>query len=286
MFEEENQLDQTEPTTEEVETPDFTEDNDMEESNEEVENETPTVPEAPTSFLNVKFNGEEKSLSQEEAIALAQKGMNYDTIHSKYEEMKNNSSKFDKANHVLESFAKRSGLSVEQYLDSLEKEDLKIQAQEAAKKYGITDPQLAADFYAMKQKIDNIEKDEIAKKAEEEKQAGIKKSFIDLADYFKSEYGRVIEPTKDIPESVFKMAEEQNVSILTAFKFHELDQLKTSKKIETKNQENSNASTGSITENSIDADDAYTEEKIENMSVSELAKHMDDPKLKKFLGMK
>lgn len=54
--------------------------------------EEPTTEEAPAeelpkSFLNIKFNGEEKSLTEEEARTLAQKGMNYDRFYEPIERL-------------------------------------------------------------------------------------------------------------------------------------------------------------------------------------------------------
>lgn len=43
--------------------------------------------EVPQSFLNIKFNGEEKSLTEEEARTLAQKGMNYDRFYEPIERL-------------------------------------------------------------------------------------------------------------------------------------------------------------------------------------------------------
>ena len=46
-----------------------------------------TVPEEIPPFLNIKFNGEEKSLTEEEARTLAQKGMNYDRFYEPIERL-------------------------------------------------------------------------------------------------------------------------------------------------------------------------------------------------------
>lgn len=65
-------------------------------------------------FLKIKYNKEDKELSQEEAITLAQKGMNYDHLQNKVDEM-------SKINNRLEEQAKLNGMSVVEYLDSLDK---------------------------------------------------------------------------------------------------------------------------------------------------------------------
>lgn len=57
-----------------------------EEPKEEVPVEEPAE-EIPQSFLNIKFNGEEKSLTEDEARVLAQKGMNYDRFYEPIERL-------------------------------------------------------------------------------------------------------------------------------------------------------------------------------------------------------
>lgn len=49
--------------------------------------ETTEQEEIPQSFLNIKFNGEEKSLTEDEARTLAQKGMNYDRFYEPIERL-------------------------------------------------------------------------------------------------------------------------------------------------------------------------------------------------------
>ena len=59
----------------------------VEEVSDEPAVEEPVVEELPKSFLNIKFNGEEKSLTEEEARTLAQKGMNYDRFYEPIERL-------------------------------------------------------------------------------------------------------------------------------------------------------------------------------------------------------
>jgi len=72
----------------------------QEETNEAGETETEEVQTSP--FLNIKFNGEEKALSEEEARTLAQKGMNYDRFYE-----------------PIERLARLNGMSVGEYLNTL-----------------------------------------------------------------------------------------------------------------------------------------------------------------------
>ena len=72
------------------------------ESTEEPESEEPTEVEENPFELKIKFNREERSLSEEEARTLAQKGMNYDRFYE-----------------PIERLARLNGLSVGDYLNRL-----------------------------------------------------------------------------------------------------------------------------------------------------------------------
>lgn len=64
-------------------------------------------------FLTIKYNKQDKELSQEDAITLAQKGMNYDHLQSKVDSL-------SKTTARLEEQAKANGMTVDEYLDKLD----------------------------------------------------------------------------------------------------------------------------------------------------------------------
>ena len=80
---------------------------------EEPEEVEETIEETDKPFLTVKYNKEEKGLSQEEAITLAQKGMNYDHLQDKVDSMSKDYSR-------LEEQAKLNGMEIGEYLDKLD----------------------------------------------------------------------------------------------------------------------------------------------------------------------
>lgn len=69
---------------------------------EEEKSEETVEEETPTAYLKVKYNGEDKDLTEDEARTYAQKGMNYDRFYS-----------------PLEKLAKMNGMSVDGYLNQL-----------------------------------------------------------------------------------------------------------------------------------------------------------------------
>ena len=75
------------------------------------------IPEAEPFRLKVKYNHEEMYLPEDEAAALAQKGMNYDKLQKSYEELKN-----DKSADLLDELTKEYGFeSRAEFLETLKK---------------------------------------------------------------------------------------------------------------------------------------------------------------------
>ena len=78
-------------------------------------------------FLTVKYNKEERALTQEEAQAFAQKGMNYDKINERLEQM----------NSYNERLARMSGYqTVDEMFDAIEEAE-KLHRQEQFEQYGL-----------------------------------------------------------------------------------------------------------------------------------------------------
>lgn len=59
--------------------------------------------------ITIKYNGEEREITLDEARTLAQKGMNYDHVHEELERNREIAS-------MIEGFAKKSGVSVAEYV--------------------------------------------------------------------------------------------------------------------------------------------------------------------------
>lgn len=71
-------------------------------------------------FITIKYNSEEKGLSKEEAISMAQKGMNYDKINYNYTAMKGDYDAIKPIHEQLSKLAKDNGMDVASYVQSLQ----------------------------------------------------------------------------------------------------------------------------------------------------------------------
>ena len=97
-----------ETTTEEVEEFDEVDEEEVDEDTPGDETETEEA-ESNEPFLSIRFNHEDRALTREEAITMAQKGMNYDNLNNKYIQL----------NGEIEKLAQMNGMNVTDYLKSL-----------------------------------------------------------------------------------------------------------------------------------------------------------------------
>ena len=100
MFADDSTDDSTEENTEETE-----------ETHEDENQDTQS--EEATDFLNIRYNGEDKALTQDEAIMLAQKGMNYDKVKGKLDALENGALK------SISAIAERAGMTIDEYAERL-----------------------------------------------------------------------------------------------------------------------------------------------------------------------
>jgi len=106
-----------------------TEETDNEESQEQAGEETkpPEKQEEETEFsLPIKYNGKETVLDREQAVTLAQKGMNYDHVAQELQKLRDQSEKYS----VIGDFAKAAGMTPDEYLGYLREQRQQGEIQE------------------------------------------------------------------------------------------------------------------------------------------------------------
>lgn len=171
----------------------------------EVETEESVEAEADQSF-ELRHLDEVKTVNREEVIALAQKGMDYDRVRAKYDELKskaaveNESAK--EAHEFVERLAKENGMTTQEFMDS-------TAASLKAKKSGV-DFQTALKEVQMERrerdlakKESRISEAEKAKEAEAEKESAAKaKRESDIRDFIEAHKDNPVD-VKSIPQSVW-----------------------------------------------------------------------------------
>lgn len=221
--------------------------------------------EKPEDFFDVKYNGETKRLTREEAINLAQKGMNYDKRNQELETLKNS-----KSLTLISRLAKQSGMSIDEYANQIEKAYDAQAITNIENKLKSSHPDadeatlhdLADSQYQMikhQQELDDQKNKQNQIDQEAQTKADNDKRMNQMIDDFVSVYPDVDLNTLKDEDSMWKMISDGK-SLLEAYQTVELQKLK--KQIETEKTATANKkkTTGSMSgDSSASASDPFLE---------------------------
>ena len=190
-------------------------DQQTEEKGEEQQEETPAAEEPAEQTFDLKFLGETKTVSRDEVVTLAQKGLNHDKALRERDEARGEIARLKEYETFLKELAGPDGMSIEDLMDSTRAEVL-------AKKEGIDTASALRQI-----KLDRREKAIEAKKSQEEAE----KRQAEEADrerskqflQFHNAYPDV--DPKEIPKEVWDMFKD-GVSLLTAYSTYENKKLR------------------------------------------------------------
>ncbi len=184
--------DEDEPGEVEEPTSDEAEEGDGKEGEEEPDDK-------PAQTLRVKYNGVEREITVEEAITLAQKGMNYDKVAEERDRLRGH----EKATRVMENFAKLNNMSLDEYADFLETQQKTVsiqrEMQDIQSKHPDVPDDLAREIAELRAetKRKEMEAQEAARRKEEE--AAAQKPWLDFIREYPS-----MKDIKDLPEDVLE----------------------------------------------------------------------------------
>lgn len=204
-----------EPYSEEVQE-DLTE----EEIQSEVEETAETTEETPEEQrIRIKYNHEERELTLEEATQLAQKGMNYDKLQQKFNEVQNNPGLA-----YLNKLAERSGTSIENLVSYWEEQETQAELNQLIKNN--IPEEYAREMIENKKFREQME--------QKEKQAQLEsRQHQEFDDFFKTFTD--VKP-EDIPTEVWQKNEE-GVPLKYAYMEHEYNKLKNEMQVLKHNKE-------------------------------------------------
>lgn len=226
--------------------------NDSSDESEEVESETSenedttTTPEADDFALDIRYNGQNQTLNREQATTLAQKGMNYDKINERLQQALNNP-----VLKVLESNAKKAGMSVEDYANRMAQFQDTMNIQQIAKEFK-SQHQDASDEVATayanevyKNRLADIAKQdaEAAKASEQAEQ----NKLIAEVQAFTQRF-----PDVDIEKLPADVIDDINAGtpLMEAYLSYENQQLRNRLSNHDTNEKNKNNSVGKVSDNS------------------------------------
>jgi len=213
--------------------------------------EVPPDKPAETDQFKLKYLGEEKTVTRDEAVVLAQKGMDYDRIRSKFDALSDESAKNSESVAFLQELAQKQGLSVPDLIDQIRAKDIsdKEQVDMSVALGRVKNLRTERQLEAEKEKLTEKHKLETTEQAE--KQATEQKRKQDISDFVKT-YPDV-KDFKTIPQDVWKAVQggETLVSAYTRYENKrlsgELEKLNKALEAERQNTKNKTRATGSQT---------------------------------------
>lgn len=228
----------------EEETPSTEEDNENIESEEQSTEVKETVDNTQNS-IKIKYNGSERVLSYDEAVTLAQKGMNYDKLLNNYDSLRNSPELkiFDKQAESLNMSRKEYA----EYLDSFQLKSLENKAlQQLQEAYPDSDVNVLKQL--AKNEVDNY----LRNRENEEYQRELESKKIE-DDEISSQIERFINvyPEVDIehlPQEVLEYM-VQGEDILSAYRAYENNLLRNRLAAQETNNKNKNKAVGNLTSN-------------------------------------
>jgi len=187
--------------------------------------------------IKVKYNHEEKELALDEAVPLVQKGMNYDKLQERLQQLET-----DPRLQFVEDMAQQFNMTVPEYLDAVKAQREEARIQELVEQ-GISQ-ELAQEMLENRKFREQFESEKKAKAEEAKKN----KEYDEFFEYYRQANGKDFDPkANEIPNSVWE-ATQNGIPLKFAYMQHENSQLK--QQLQTLKQNESNkqkAPVGSVT---------------------------------------
>ena len=199
----------------------------------------PEKAKAETDQFELKHLDETRTVSREEVITLAQKGMDYDRIRTKYDELKAGEAQRSAHEAFLKELADSAGQSVEDVIDTARARMLANKA--AAEGKTLSEEDALEQIKQEKAKQAPAEKPESAeeKSTEKDRETERQQSFL----RFSREFPEV--KAEEIPAEVWKDFAEGKGDLADLFARQENKRLKAELAAMKQNEENRKKSTGS-----------------------------------------
>lgn len=199
-------------------------------------------------ILAVKYDGVEKQLTEAEARELAQKGMNYDRIKQRYDELANSEELT-----LLDQLAKEAGVSnrtefVKTLAQYSQHNAVNQYVEQLKQQHPDTDESVLRELAETKLRQQQKEREEQRLTTQQQAEKQQKEAFAAQYNAFITEYPNV--DTAKLPDEVIQsMAAGE--TMLSAYRGYELKQLRAEKAAAEANQKNKNKALGSVKDGNL-----------------------------------
>lgn len=167
----------------------------------------------PAAGIKVKYNGEEREISLDEAVTLSQKGMNYDKLQQRLAEREEENKRLKQSKEFEDEVASFFGKPTEEARQLIKQQLQESAISEIAKTRGVP-IDVARDLYqkdrelqTVKPRLQQIETQQATEQAKEQRAADMKAELDSLLDS-----GVSVEDLKNMPKA-FHDAWEKGVSL-------------------------------------------------------------------------
>jgi len=233
----------------------------------EAEQNRQANPEAQTT-LDIVYNGQPMQLSREQAVQLAQKGMNYDKKLQEIELLKNSPER-----QLLAQLAEQSGLPYDQFLNNFQNQirqsTVQVKAEQLAMQNGLDmdTAMMLAESEFEKEQLQNRVNAEDQKRQQFQQQMRLRQMVeAQRKDQFVKEIGEILKENPDFQtqypnvESMPKVMQDAILgggSIKQAYQQHVIEQQRNEIAAYKQNQINMNQSPGSASGRRANSSDAF-----------------------------
>ena len=214
-------------------------------------------------FLQIVYNGAPVTLDKEKAVMLAQKGMNYDKLFEKFENLKAELNEANEYKKRIEEIAKELKVPATEVLKSLNDEKEEVSIAEYSLRNNLPLEQ-AKNFREMEKKIALLEKE----KSELEPFKKRQEEISELKAVYPDADERSLDP------EILKIWEESKRPLKDVYNEVTLRKLMEEKAAEKANEENLKASSGSVS-SVYEKEEEYTDDDIRSMSDAELTRNFE-----------
>nr|DAR49017.1 MAG TPA: hypothetical protein [Caudoviricetes sp.] len=199
-------------------------------------------------ILAVKYDGVEKQLTEAEARELAQKGMNYDRIKQRYDELANSEELT-----LLDQLAKEAGVSnrtefVKTLAQYSQHNAVNQYVEQLKQQHPDTDEAVLRELAETKLKQQKELDEQQRLNTQQQAEKAQKEAFAAQYNAFVTEYPNV-DPAKLPDEVIQSMAAGE--TMLSAYRGYELKRLRAEKAAAEANQKNKNKSLGSVKDGNL-----------------------------------
>ena len=211
-----------------------------------------------TKTLQIVYNGENVVLNEEEAITLAQKGMNYDRLYEKFRETSEALKEAENYKNKIEGLAKEAGTTPANIMGLLDENIKEMQVSNYAENEKIP-PEYAEKLMGLTREIEVLRK-------EKEELLPLKKRQEDIKQFEKEYPGLDV---NGLDKDVLKLWETTDKPLTDIYNSVMLKKLLNKKEADNANEQNRRASSGSVKDSSA-GERTFTEDDIRKMSDEEI----------------